>query len=410
MERGYPAQYESELLDAMNPDVERSDAPTSLTRQQLYLLVWQKPISHPARAFGLSGHDLVKICDRFDIPRPAPGHWQKLAVGKVVETRALPPVPSGMAETISIVPIPRGRAAEPESERELATARDRTKALQVAERLVRPHPIIAGWIARREKQIRKGEQIYDRRLKRLVRPSAFTPQERRRHRMLDALLKALEAQKIAVAESERLELFATSGRERIEFQLRTKLQQVRRPLTADERDWHSYRDRDHKLELAETDILIFEVKGWLPGGLRRNWQDGRKGTVETMAGDILATLLAAFPLMAVEREQREKAEERRRIEAQRRYELEQQRKLDENRFRCLLEHAGRWRDAELARGFVAALRAAIPDPTVIIDDQPVSEWLDWAEARASQHDPFASDPLDVFDTIADVTNWTYRDR
>lgn len=373
MERGYPAQYESELLDAMNPDVERSDAPTSLTRQQLYLLVWQKPISHPARAFGLSGHDLVKICDRFDIPRPAPGHWQKLAVGKVVETRALPPVPSGMAETISIVPIPRGRAAEPESERELATARDRTKALQVAERLVRP-------------------------------------QERRRHRMLDALLKALEAQKIAVAESERLELFATSGRERIEFQLRTKLQQVRRPLTADERDWHSYRDRDHKLELAETDILIFEVKGWLPGGLRRNWQDGRKGTVETMAGDILATLLAAFPLMAVEREQREKAEERRRIEAQRRYELEQQRKLDENRFRCLLEHAGRWRDAELARGFVAALRAAIPDPTVIIDDQPVSEWLDWAEARASQHDPFASDPLDVFDTIADVTNWTYRDR
>ncbi|HKT76138.1 MAG TPA: hypothetical protein VJQ78_05365, partial [Sphingobium sp.] len=196
----------------------------------------------------------------------------------------------------------------------------------------------------------------------------------------------------------------------IEFQLRTKLQQVRRPLTADERDWHSYRDRDHKLELAETDILIFEVKGWLPGGLRRNWQDGRKGTVETMAGDILATLLAAFPLMAVEREQREKAEERRRIEAQRRYELEQQRKLDENRFRCLLEHAGRWRDAELARGFVAALRAAIPDPTVIIDDQPVSEWLDWAEARASQHDPFASDPLDVFDTIADVTNWTYRDR
>lgn len=394
----------------MSSDVERSDAPANLTRQQLYLLVWEKPLSHLAKTFGLSGYDLAKTCDRLDIPRPAPGHWQKLAAGKVIEARALPPAPSGMTETISIVPIPRGRTIEPESERELAAARDRTKALQVAERLARPHPIIAGWIARREQQIRKGEQIYDRRLKRLVRPSAFTPQERRRHRMLDALLKALEAQKIAVTESERLELFATSGRERIEFQLRTKLQQVRRPLTADEQRWHSSDDKDYRLELVETDILIFEVKSWLPGSLQRNWQDGRKGTVETMAGDILATLLAAFPLMVAEREQREQAEERRRIEAQRRYELEQQRKLEENRFRCLLEHAGRWRDAELARAFVAALRAAIPDPTVIIDDKPASEWLDWAEAWASEHDPLASDPLDVFDTIADVTNWTYRDR
>lgn len=394
----------------MSSDDERPDARTSLTRQQLHALVWEKPISHLARTFGLPGHDLAKICDRLDIPRPAPGHWNKLAAGKAIETRALPPPRSGMADTISIVPIPHSRAAEPAAEKELAAARDRTKALQVAERLVRPHSIIAGWIVKREKEIKKGEQIYDRRLKRLVRPSAFTPQERRRHRMLDALLKALEAQKIAVTESERLELFATSGRERIEFQLRAKLQQVRRPLTADEQRWRSSGDKDYRLELVETDILIFEVKGWLPGGLQRNWQDGRKGTVEMMAGDILATLLAAFPLMVAEREQREKAEDRRRIEAQRRYELEQQRKLEENRFRRLLEHAGRWRDAELARSFVAALRAAIPDPTDLIDGKPASEWLDWAEAWATQYDPLASDPLDVFESIADVTNWTYRDR
>ena len=307
-------------------------------------------------------------------------------------------------------PPPRPNAAEPATKRELVLARAGMKALRVTERLARPHPIIAGWVARREKEIRKGEQIYDRRLKRLVRPSAFTPQERRRHRMLDALLKALEAQKIAVSESQRLELFATSGREKIEFQLRTKLQQVRRPLTADEQRWRSAGDKDYKLELAETDILIFEVKGWLPGGLQRNWQDGRKGTVEVMAGDILATLLAAFPLMAAERARREKEEEERRIEAQRRYELEQQRKLEENRFRCLLEHAGRWRDATLARRFVTALRAAIPDPAMVIDDRPASEWLDWAEEQAVRHDPLSSDPLDVFDAIAEVTNWTYRDR
>ncbi|MDF0541232.1 hypothetical protein PX699_02660 [Sphingobium sp. H39-3-25] len=384
--------------------------PTNLTRNQLHALVWEKPISHLAKAFGISHYDLVAICTRLDIPRPARGHWNKLAAGKAVETRALPPKGPDMADRIKIAPLPRGRAAEPAAEEALAAARGSAKMRPVAERLVRPHPIIAGWLARREREIRKGDQIYDRRLKRSVRPSAFSVQERRRHRILDALFKALEAENISVTESERLELFATSGREKIEFQLRVKLQQVRRPLTADEREWYSYRDKDYRLELAETEALIFEVKTWLPANLQRNWQDGRKGTVETMAGDILATMLAAFPLMVAEREQREKAEERRRIEEQRRHELEQQRKLDQNRFRCLLEQAGRWREAELARSFVAALRAAIADPTVEIDDRPASEWLDWAEARASQHDPLASDPLDVFDTIADVTNWTYRDR
>jgi hypothetical protein len=315
-----------------------------------------------------------------------------------------------MDETIRITPVAAGRAVAPATQIALAAARDKASPPRIVDRLARPHPIIAGWIAKRELDIGKREQVYDCRLKRMVHPAPFTPKERRRHRVLDALLKALEAEQVAIRESDRRDLVATRGREKVEFQLRTKLQQVRRPFTPDEQRWRSAGDNDYRLELIETDILIFEVKGWLPGGLQRNWQDGRKGTIETMGGDILATLLAAFPLMVAEREQREKAEERRRIEAQRRYELEQQRKLEENRFRRLLEHACRWRDAELARSFVAALRAAIPDPTDIIDGKPASEWLDWAEARATQYDPLASDLLDVFESIADVTNWTYRDR
>lgn len=184
---------------------------------------------------------------------------------------------------------------------------------------------------------------------------------------------------------------------------------MQRPLTADEQRWRFSGDKDYKLEYEETDVLIFEVKSWLPGGLQRTWQDGRKGTIEDMAGDILATLLAAFPLMDAEREKREEAERLRQIEERRRYELQQQRKLERNRFRRLLEHAGLWREAELARSFVAALQASIPDSGVVIDGKPAAEWLEWAEARASLHDPLTSDPLDVFRSIAEVTTWTYRE-
>lgn len=113
--------------------------------------------------------------------------------------------------------------------------------------------------------------------------------------------------------------------------------------------------------------------------------------------------------METERERREEQERLRQIEERRRCELRQQRKLERDRFRRFLEHAGKWREAELARDFLGALRAAIPDSTALIDGKPAGEWLEWAEARASLHDPLQSDPLGIFESIAQVTNWTYRD-
>lgn len=285
-------------------------------------------MNHLAKRFGISDQGLAKICKRFDVPRPKQGHWNKLAAGKPVETIALPPAPAKIGETITITASSQEDPVQPEALEHLGNARSRSKKVRVAERLSHPHPIIAGWIDQRERDIKKRERIYDHHLKRYGPASPFGPQERRRHRVLDALFKALEVENVAIIRGERRELLATSGRDRIELQLRSKLRQVKRPLTPDELRWRRTGEKDFKLEFEETDVLIFEIKSWLPGGLQHSWQDGRKGTIETMAGDILATLLAAFPMMVADREKREEAERLRRIEEQRRYELQQKRKLE----------------------------------------------------------------------------------
>ncbi|QGP80289.1 hypothetical protein GL174_10900 [Sphingobium sp. CAP-1] len=282
------------------------------------------------------------------------------------------------------------------------------KQVHVADRLSRPHPIITGWTERREREIKKREEVYDFRLRRVAAQTPFSSQERRRLRVLDALFKALEDNQIKVTQNEQRALHASSGDEKIEFQLRVKLRQVKRPLNANELRRHRSGDKDYQLAFEETDILIFEIKTWLPGGLQRIWQDGRKDRIETLAGDILTTILAAFPMMVVERERRAEQERLRRIEEQRRYELQQQNKLEQGRFRRLLEHAGRWRDAELARNFIAVLREAIADQDATVGGHPLSEWLDWAEKRVSLQDPLAN-PQGVFASIADVKSWTYRD-
>lgn len=382
----------------------------TLTREELYTLVWTTPMSRLAPQFGLSDQGLAKICARFDIPRPQQGHWNKLAAGKPVIVKALPPARPGLSDTIKIEPTPSVGANPPTTEVELAAARAKVPAVRVMERLVRPHPIIAGWIADRDREIKKREEIYDHRVRRLVRAGPFGPMERRRHRVLDAIFKALEAEEISVAENERRELIASFGREKIEIQLRTKLQQVRRPLTKDEQRWRWAGDKDYKIDLVETEILIFEVKSWLPGGLKRNWQDGRKGTIETIAGDIVTTLLAAFPLMAADRARSEEQERLRQIEERRRRESEEQRKLARDQFRRFLEHAHKWRDVELARAFLEALTPTVSNSAETVGGKSATEWLAWAEASIAQNDVLRSDPLSVFESIAQVTPWTYNQR
>ncbi len=52
-----------------------------LTRQELYDLVWSKPMTTLAKEFNLSDNGLRKICKKNDIPLPNAGHWAKVQSG-----------------------------------------------------------------------------------------------------------------------------------------------------------------------------------------------------------------------------------------------------------------------------------------------------------------------------------------
>lgn len=382
--------------------------PTLLSRTELHALVWAEPLRHLARRFGISDQSLAKLCDRFDIPRPRPGHWNKVAAGKEIAAPVLSPAKSGMDEKIEITPQLAGGVAM-EGDAALAAARQNGKSVRVADRLSDPHPIIAGWLANRREAIARGRLVYDIWPNRPVRAAPFTPIERRRLRILDALFKALEAEKIVIAETDRHGPVARCGQDEIAFQLRPRLKEVRQLLTAEERRWHGS-GKQYRRELVETDVLVFEIKRWLPGDLPRIWQDGRKGMIEDRVDDIVATLLAAFPMMAAAREQAEERQRLRETEERRRQMLAQELKLDRDRFRCFLERAGRWREAELARDFLMALRAAIPDSSLEIGGRPAAEWLEWAQRHVQAHDPLTQGSSAVFRSIAEVTERTYRDR
>lgn len=77
-----------------------------LSREELYDLVWQTPMTRLASQFGLSDVGLKKVCRKHDIPTPPLGYWAKRSFGKPVTQALLPPSESSKGVLLT-VPSPR---------------------------------------------------------------------------------------------------------------------------------------------------------------------------------------------------------------------------------------------------------------------------------------------------------------
>jgi hypothetical protein len=62
--------------------VQPTNDPLTLTRQDLYELVWSKPLVELAKDFGLSDVALAKRCRKLAIPVPGRGYWARVAAGQ----------------------------------------------------------------------------------------------------------------------------------------------------------------------------------------------------------------------------------------------------------------------------------------------------------------------------------------
>ena len=73
-----------------------------LSREELYDLVWQAPMTRLASQFGLSDVGLKKVCRKHDIPTPPQGYWSKRSFGKPVTRAALPPSESSKGVLLTV--------------------------------------------------------------------------------------------------------------------------------------------------------------------------------------------------------------------------------------------------------------------------------------------------------------------
>src|SRR6201997_2741458 len=69
---------------------ENEEEPLTLSREDLYELVWSKPMRDLAKDFGISDVGLAKRCRRLGIPVPGRGYWARVDAGQRLYRPKLP--------------------------------------------------------------------------------------------------------------------------------------------------------------------------------------------------------------------------------------------------------------------------------------------------------------------------------
>ena len=86
----------------------RSRDTVTFTREQLYELVWSKPMTEIAAEFGMSSVAFAKHCKKLNVPIPWRGYWQRIEHGH----REIPtPLPRASRATPTEVEIEKYRHA-----------------------------------------------------------------------------------------------------------------------------------------------------------------------------------------------------------------------------------------------------------------------------------------------------------
>lgn len=74
-----------------------------------------------------------------------------------------------------------------------------------------------------------------------------------------------------------------------------------------------------------------------------------------------------------------------------------------------MEFAHKQRETEIARMFLNALKESDFDPDHQIAGNAVSDWIAWAEDRIECANPLQQGVNSIFEALANITPWSYRD-
>jgi hypothetical protein len=369
----------------------------TLTREQLYDLVWSEPMQRLAKQIGISDVAIAKHCRKLGVPVPERGYWNKLQARKPVTKTALPERDLVTINLVTIsgtltpelksrikgepgIAVPSGESIEALAER----LRKRLGHVTVPRKFSREHPTIAP-LLRKDEKLRQ-EAANSHYHFPWNQPKFDTPFERRRLLFLNGLF--LGFAKVGgrgwIRGNDARELAIYMGAASVSFQLEGPAQgRTTRPSSST------------PSEAGEPMRLTISTAHSAPSGMPFAWRDEDGCKLEQQLTDVIVGMAVAGEYLhrkwleeqaAWERRRQEEAER----EVQRRKAEEERRKreriaaLEKAKRDALRGDARAWREAADIRAYVEAVRKAayVPETT--------DAWARWALLEADRIDPIVS--------------------
>lgn len=389
-----------------------SRKPVTLSREDLYRMVWETPLRTLARGYDISDTGLAEICDSHRIPRPPVGYWRMKDFGKEPPRPPLPACEDPKLHTISLVWIPEEERNKRPTESPpvaydddivaLLVKAESMPALEVGSALRGLHRRVLatkrgldGVKADRYGLVSASWREEPTALDLSVAPGSV----RRALRFLNALVRGIEAFGGAIANVQDKMLGVTAvtiAGERV-ASLRLKEKTTRQPVPVDARRSHY----DAKFEWIPSGYLTLECGA-------ASCHDTDKHKIEDDLNGLLIRLIKSAGDLRVHRRQKEELERRRaeehRIWAEQeqgrrrqKEELESKQKAEQARLDSLMSQAHNWHESRLVRQYIKAVEGWFTDRGGVEEGSEADEWLKWANRQADRLDPLVDSPHSVLD-------------
>ncbi len=392
----------------------------TISRAELYRLVWAEPLTKLAERFCVSDVGLRKICQRHDIPLPPQGYRQRAQAG-----RAQPPAPLPRAGDQVRIDFPGPPAANAFATDLMARvyaplieAESRPdRRIEAPSDIDVKHPIAKRILKALNAAVPDmyGAVVYDGPEPFRVRvPPSSIP---RAARLIDALAQACDVRGLEIrtsdgpkglagimiaGEAERLALEEASQR-KVHWSTEAEKARTRRLgySTAPMYDF------------VPSGVMTVQIStATYRDGVRSVWKDGKTRRVEDCLNEIMSGLYRSSHYAAVERRKSELRQQRADADNARRGLLREERLAALKQLEELEAQTDAWSRAQSLRAFIAAYDAANRCEDGGLDPD-ASAWIDQALRHADRIDPLTPTPVSALDyaeaDLRPISAWQIRD-
>lgn len=344
----------------------------TITRKELYDLVWSRPMRDVAVEFGISDVGLGKTCARYGVPKPPRGYWARVQAGQKVRQQPL----SRPDETQSIT-IYSTTSRIPEAARQvLASSKSQRESVAEDSRdpptPAAPFPVVdlhksiklTALTLRKAKPGREGSvRATDEGMHGVI---VSTAQIERAVFILDGLARRLDKESLAVTPVGKA-MRVAAGQDNLTFTLLEKTRREKHVPTAEElkeeekkrkrhqtrwsrNDWNDFDLGPYERPYPEWDTiyagdLIVQIEGYGSDGLRRRWSDGKTQKIDLMLDEIVVGIRAYLAGKKAQREHWEEQERQRQHLQRRREKARQRRERETKRLEFLTNLSDQQREA-----------------------------------------------------------------